>query len=172
MRCRLRPINRTKATDMMTTRIAYSAAVSILFSFPCLAIAAPHPAPVYQDGVLVSFSTVRSGESCQTSGTATARSNGDGTATATSDGEATCSDVMRRHYTLKVGDSQFVVKPAISKKVAAMGAATIGWGLLFTKQSVLANLLPGTHILVRTDDQGFHVKVGKRESLYTVVSAQ
>jgi len=33
-------------------------------------------------------------------------------------------------------------------------------------------LLPGAHVQVRTDEKGFYVKVGKRESKYAIVGAE
>jgi len=151
---------------------------SIAMAFVCLLYlmarpcsAASHP-NTYQDGVLVSFQNITSGAQCSSTTTATATSDGPGAAHADSDGHTTCHNVVDRHYTVKVGDTVFIVKKSSSKKGMALGYATLGWSHAFEKDSVLANLLPGTPIMVRTDGEGFHIKVGKRESIYTVVAAQ
>jgi hypothetical protein len=40
---------------------------------------------------------------------------------------------------------------------------------VFTKNSSLAYQLPGTQIKLRSDGKHFFVKVGKRESMYSIV---
>lgn len=148
----------------------------VIFAIVCattpMAKGAAKPNGTYSDAVLVGFTTVNAGASCSTDGIATARSTGAGTADVSGSSTSSCADVTQRNYTIQVGDNRFVVKPTFSKKGEAVGFATLGWGFVLAKAGVLNNVLPGTHVLVRTDDQGFHVKLGKRVSLYSVVTAQ
>jgi len=128
--------------------------------------------PDYQDGVLVSFREESTGSHCSTTGNVDGKVDNDGTVSGRTTGSSNCSDTHRRLYTVRVGENTYVLHPYVSGGVMAGAMATGGISLLFVKDSVLANLLPGTPIKVRTDEHGFFVKVGKRESRYTVVSAK
>jgi hypothetical protein len=146
--------------------------VVILLLLSAVANAKDKPQADYQDAVLVGFQTVHSGSSCSTSGTVKGQEDSSGNVSGTTNASSNCVDDTVRHYTLKVGDHTYVLKPSLTKGKAAAGMATMGWSLLFTKNSVLSNLLPGTHVQVRTDESGFYVKVGKRESKYAIVGAE
>jgi hypothetical protein len=50
-----------------------------------------------------------------------------------------------------------------------MTLATMGWGALFIKQSVLAGQPTGTQFKIRFDDGKAFVSLGKRESVYNIV---
>ena len=138
------------------------------------------PDSAYQEAVLVKFTTVTTGTSCShsasTTGDVDATTSDDGNTTgtvkATTSGSTDCSDVTRRHYTLAVGQQTFVIEPEPTKGQKGVAMATLGWSAAFAKQSVLADQLPGTHVRVRSDGSGFCVKLGKRESRYSAISAQ
>ncbi len=134
----------------------------------------------YQDAMLVKFVTVTTGTSCShksnTTGTVDATTdadgNTDGTVRATTSGSTNCSNDITRYYTISVGEQTFVIEPEMTKGQKGAALATMGWSAVFAKQSVLANQLPGVHILVRSDAAGLWVKVGKRESRFRMVDAQ
>lgn len=126
----------------------------------------------YQDGVLVSFKTITTGSSCSSSGHVNGTTDTNGNIAGTTNSTANCSDVTHRLYTVSVGENTFVLKPGLSKGSKAGAVASLGWSTLFAKDSVLSNQLPGTHIKVRSDADGFYVKVGNRESRYSVADAQ
>jgi hypothetical protein len=48
----------------------------------------------------------------------------------------------------------------------------LGWSTAFAKNSCLYGQLPGAHIQIRADGGNYHVRVGKKESLYKLVAAQ
>ena len=147
------------------------ASIVLLLSSAAWAKDKPVPAD-YQDAVLVKFVTVTTGSSCSSSGNTLGKVDDDGNLTANSSGSADCSNQTTRHYTLSVGPQVFVIEPELTKGQKGAALATLGWSARFAKESVLAYELPGTHVLVRTDAEGFWVKVGKRESRYRVVGAQ
>jgi hypothetical protein len=132
---------------------------------------ATKPAPQYQDGVLISFTTVSNGSTCSSNGQTTGTVDSTGTISGKTNTSTSCSDNLKRHYTVKVGDSMFVLSPAMSKKAKGAALASLGWSAVFSKNSVLANQLPGTHFQIWSDEDGMHVRIGKRESLYSVVAA-
>ncbi len=49
---------------------------------------------------------------------------------------------------------------------------SMGWSTASTKNSVLANRLPGTVILLRGDGKHYFVKIGNRESMYAAVAVR
>lgn len=126
----------------------------------------------YQEGILVSFRTVANGSSCSSSGTVNGSVNDGGTVEGTTKGSSSCSDNTVRHYTEKVGDNMFVIKPSTTGKENATGMATMGFGFLFMKSSVLADELPGTKFKVRSEKGKLFIKIGKRESPFSVIEAQ
>jgi hypothetical protein len=128
--------------------------------------------PVYQDGVLVSFFSITTGSSCSTSGTVKGQVNDDGAVSGSTNDNTNCSNNESRRYRIKVGDNAYVLRHTLSGGQKAAALASLGWGAMFMKQSVLANLLPGTPIKARSDGTGFFVKVGKKESRYEVIAAQ
>jgi hypothetical protein len=84
----------------------------------------------------------------------------------------TCHDTQRALYTFKVAENTFVLThltQAESGKGTAAGIATLGWSRVFAKNSVLAYQLPGTRIQIRSDGKHYFVKIGDRESLYSIV---
>jgi hypothetical protein len=134
----------------------------------------------YQDGVLQSFRTEQTGKRCSsdadTNGTVNANTddagNTNGTVHTTTTGSTTCHDTQRALYTVKVAENTFVLTPAESGKGTAAGFATLGWSRVFAKNSVLAYQLPGTRIQIRSDGKHYFVKIGDRESLYSIVGAE
>lgn len=130
------------------------------------------PLGEYQDGVLVSFYNVTTGSSCSSSGTVNGKVDDDGKISGSTDGNTNCSNNESRRYKIKVGDNTFVLRRTFTKGQKAGAIASMGWSALFVKNSILADLLPGTAIKVRSDGTGFFVKVGNKESRYDVVAAQ
>ena len=141
-------------------------AAALLFVAGTAQASKPKPED-YQDGVLVSLKTVASGASCSTSGTATRTDSG-----ADVSAQTDCTDKQVRLYTVQVANQTYVLRPASTKKAEGLAYATVGWSAILAKQSVLANQLPGTHFQIRSDADGVHIRLGKRESLYSMVAAQ
>lgn len=56
-------------------------------------------------------------------------------------------------------------------KQAGTALATMGWSAVFAKKSVLYGQMPGAHFQVYFEGSLLHIKIGKRESLFTIVSA-
>jgi hypothetical protein len=139
----------------------------------CTQVWAKPPKDVqYQDAVLVSFKDITTGSNCSSNGTVKGKVDDDGNVSGDSNSTTSCSDKTMRHYTIKVGDSVFVLEPSMSGGQKAGAVASLGWSAVFAKKSVLWNQLPGTHMQVRSDPHGFYVKVGNRESLYDIVGAK
>ena len=143
-----------------------------LLSQSALAKEKRHPDSDYQDAVLVKFVTVTTGSSCSHRSNTSGEVDDNGNVSARTTGHSDCADVTSRHYTLSVGQQAYVIEPELTKGQKGAALATLGWSAAFAKQSVLADLLPGTHVLVRSDADGLWVKVGKRESRYRVMTAQ
>ena len=122
----------------------------------------------WQPGVLVSFRTVTTGSSC--SGNVDAKVDEAGQVNGST--ESTCSDRRLRFYTIQVEGQTFVVAPDHTGKQKAVGMATLGWSAAFAKGSVLRDQLPGAHIQVRSDPSGLFIRVGKKESKFTIVEAR
>lgn len=123
-----------------------------------------HPNADFQDATLVSFREVATGSSCSHYGSTTGNvqastdDNGEtsGSINSTTNGSTSCSDTGWIYYTLQVGEHNFVVHRAPP----------------FFKSSDLKGLLPGTHVLVRTDSKGLYIRVGDKESKFVVVEAK
>ena len=141
-----------------------------------LALAKDKPQYSYQDGVLLSFRMQPTGSECtnndETSGTVNANtdSNGDtsGRVSTNTTGTASCRDTERALYTIKSGGSTYLLTPDHSTG-ANLGMALFPLAGVFTRNSSLAYQLPGTQIKLRSDGKHFFVKVGKRESMYSIV---
>jgi hypothetical protein len=134
------------------------AAVILLSFLLCFqAQAKPHKDVQYQDAVLLSFRNVATGSSCTSTGSGKAKTDDNGDTEGNTSGQTDCSNNIVRRYTVQLGNITYVLVRA--------------YGFSF-KSSVLANQLPGTHVLVRTDEHGFYVKIGDRESRYDIVEAK
>jgi len=136
------------------------------------------PKPVYQDGVLKNFRTEQQGTVCSTDGNTngTVRATTDdygstrGTVDATSTASSSCAPRIVAFYTVVIGDHTFVLSP-IPKPIGIFGAYKAAFsGSWEAKNSVLYGLLPGTPIQMVNKDSNVYIKVGKRESEYTIVS--
>ena len=133
----------------------------------------------YQDGVLQAFRMQTTGNKCtgtaDTSGTVSANtdSSGDtrGTVNATTNGSASCRDTERPLYTIKSGENTYVLTPDHNTGTN-IGVAMFPLAGVLTKNSSLAYQPPGTAVKLRSDGNHFFVKVGKKESMYSVVGAQ
>lgn len=121
----------------------------------------------YRPATLVSFRTQSVGASCSGNVNAQVEDNGQVNGTTNSN----CSDQMVRFYTIQLEGQAFTVVPAHTGKQKAIGFATLGWSGAFEKGSVLINQLPGAHIEVRSDPSGVFIRVGKKESKFTIVEA-
>src|SRR4051794_25789803 len=153
----------------MTKAISFCALV--LFGV-ALAGAKDKSGRVYQDGVLVSYRTVNTGTSCSSSGTVNGSVDNDGTISGTTSSSGGCANRVAYLYTIRTSGTTLVLRPAMTGKEMATSMATLGWGSLFMKQSVLAGQMPGVGFEISIDRGEAHVKMGKRESVYTVVAAQ
>jgi hypothetical protein len=119
--------------------------------------------PAYQDGVLTKIRTTVVDNACSSSTQSDAATYGN-TARRTLDASARCSDIRGAVYTVKIGDTEYELTPDHSRVARASSYLPLSATLL--KQSSLANHLPGTAVQLRPDDDGFLVRVGKRESHY------
>ncbi|HEX6494659.1 MAG TPA: hypothetical protein VF018_04195 [Acidobacteriaceae bacterium] len=133
-----------------------------------LTLSAAADSAVYQDGVLTKTRTTVVGNSCSTSTQTDAATYGN-TARRTFDASARCSDLHGAVYTVEVGSTEYELTPDHSR--AARASAYLPLSAAFLKQSSLANHLPGTPVKLRRDDDGFLVRVGKRESHYRIFIA-
>lgn len=154
-----------------------------LFASGCgTAWAAKKPEPVYQDAILKDFHTEQHGTFCSTSGdpNGTIKADTDssgttnGTVNATSSASTSCSPRMAAYYTVVMGDHTFVLTPTEPGAATAVKAVAIiaffPSAFFLKKNSVLYGVLPGTPIKMRSEGGTVYIKVGKRESLYKIVS--
>jgi hypothetical protein len=111
----------------------------------------------YQDGVLVSFRTVAAGSNCSSSGSVKGSVDDSGDVEGTADSSGSCHSISDRLYTIKVGDSTFVIKHAPEN---------------WNRQSVLDRQLPGFKFRVRTQKDKLYIKVGERESPFFLIEAR
>lgn len=145
----------------------------LVFLLLCLpAIAEKRPEPVYQGAVLKSYHTVQSGMHCSTSGNTTGSVDATGSYDGNTSSNTNCRPRTHVEYTVLVGEQTLVVEPALSGSAKAGAALSLGWSRVFAKDSCLYGQLPGTHIQIRAEGGIFHIKTGKRESLYKLVSAE
>lgn len=131
-------------------------------AIPPSVTAATNP-PTYQDGVLTKVRTTVVDNACSSSTQSDAATYGN-TARRTLDGSARCSDIRGAVYTVQVGNTEYELTPDHSRVARASSYLPLSATLL--KQSSLANHMPGTAVQLRPDDDGFVVRVGKRESHY------
>jgi hypothetical protein len=145
-----------------------------LLSLP--AFAKDKPMYSYQSAVLQSFHTETTGTNCSssadTSGTVHGDTDSSATIRSTTSGSSTCSDSHRVVYTIKVGENTLALTPYTPLKTEVGGPVALVWNKAFSKESVLAYQLPGTSLQIRTDGKHYYVKVGERESAYSIVGAQ
>jgi hypothetical protein len=123
----------------------------------------------YQDGVLISSRTESTGSSCSSSGTVNGTVDDNGNVNGTSHSSGGCENIVTHFYTVRVGDETFTLRRTFTGSQRTLAMATLGWGALFMKQSVLAGQRPGTQFKIGIENGTAHVKLGKRESLYRIV---
>lgn len=146
--------------------------------FLACSVAAAQTAQIpYQDAVLVSYKLVSTGTDCASNGTVSGKADDNGKVTGAANSTSSCSESEIRQYMIQVGPNTFALRPTISgpqlASEAALTVATLGYGALFIRnRDVLVNQLPGAHILIRSHGSGFQIKVGKKDSLYSVAGAQ
>jgi hypothetical protein len=138
-------------------------ACSVLVLFMPLALSAAANSPAYQDGVLTKVRTTVVDNACSTSTQSDAATYGN-TARRTLDASARCSDIRGAVYTVQVGDTAYELTPDHSSVARVSSYLPLSATLL--KQSSLANHMPGTPVKLRADEDGFLVRVGKRETHY------
>lgn len=126
----------------------------------------------YQDPVLKSFITIPTGQDCHTSGSSTGTTDSAGNSRASGNANTNCSDTTVVHYTIVIGEQTLVIEPTSSGKAKVGSALSLGWSTAFAKNSSLYGQLPGTHIQIRAEGGNYHVRVGKKESVYKLVGAQ
>lgn len=112
---------------------------------------------------------VSSGQSCSTSATTNATATGNSTATANITANTTCSPTRQALYTVAVANQVMVITPTISRTAALL---TLGWSAVFAHDSCLYGALPGASFKMWGEGGKYHVKLGKRESVYRLVSMQ
>jgi hypothetical protein len=134
--------------------------LALLLALP---LAAAADSPAWQDGVLTKVRTTVVDNACSTSTQSDAATYGN-TARRTIDASARCSDIRGAVYTVQVGDTVYELTPDHSSVARATSYLPLSATLL--KQSSLANHMPPTPVKIRRDDDGFVVRVGKRESHY------
>jgi hypothetical protein len=142
---------------------------SVLVLLLPLALSAAASEPAYQDGVLTKVRTTVTDNACSTSTQSDAATYGN-TARRTLDASARCSDIRGTVYTVRVGDTEYELTPDHSRVARASSYLPLSATLL--KQSSLANHMPGTAVQLRPDDDGFLVRIGKRESHYRSFTAR
>ena len=144
-------------------------ACSIFFLSLAVALPAAASAPAYQDGVLTKVRTTVVDNACSSSTQSDASTYGN-TARRTFDASARCSDIRGAVYTVQVGSTEYELTPDHSRIARASAYLPLSATLL--KQSSLANHMPGTAVQLRPDDDGFLVRVGKRETHYRAFVAR
>ena len=112
---------------------------------------------------------VSSGQSCSTSATTNATATGNSTATANTTANTTCCPTRQALYTVAVANQVMVITPTISRTAALL---TLGWSAVFAHDSCLYGALPGASFKMWGEGGKYHVKLGKRESVYRLVSMQ
>ena len=143
-------------------------ATFFLVTLPVTAWAAAD-SPAYQDGVLTKVRTTVVDNACSSSTQSDAATYGN-TARRTLDASARCSDIRGAVYTVQVGNTEYELTPDHSRVARASSYLPLSATLL--KQSSLANHMPGTPVQLRADDDGFLVRVGKRESHYRAFASR
>lgn len=144
----------------------------LFWLLPLAAFASKKDTADYVAGVLVSFHDIHTGKTCSSSGSVDGRENSDGSITGNTDETTNCFTNFARLYTVQIGGQVLTIERAMSgkRKLAALG--TMGWSTALAHQSVLANQLPGTHFLARSDGTYLHVRIGKKETIFNIVEAK
>ena len=126
----------------------------------------------YQSAVLVNFRAQESGMYCSGSGTVRGEENESGEITGSTSGSSRCDPRATWYYTVTTGEHVYVIRPAVTGKQVGLAAATLGYPNFFRKGSVLQNQMPGSKVLLRSNEHALWVKVGKRESRFEIVEAR
>lgn len=124
--------------------------------------------PDYQNAVLRSFRTIPSGQNCSAGTNGEISRNGD----YSSHTNVNCSDTTKALYTIVFAGQVMVVEPSHSGKSKAGNIVSLGYSSLFWKNNCLYGQLPGTHLLLRSSGDQYQIRVGKKESLFRLVSAE
>ena len=141
---------------------------SVLFLLLPLALFAETASPAYQNGILTKVRTTVVDNACSNSTQSDAATYGN-TARRTLDASARCSDIRGAVYTVQAGGAEYELTPDHSRVARISSYLPLSATVL--KQSSLANHMPGTAVLLRADDDGFLVRVGKHESHYRAFAA-
>jgi len=127
----------------------------------------------YREATLVNFKTVETGSTCSSSGSVSGQVDDSGDVTGRTSGNSSCSANMTRYYTLRSGEHTYTLRYDMTAKKKAAVVASLGYARFFMKSSVLNKRLPGTKVLLRSDEKGAAwVKIGNRESRYEIVEAR
>jgi hypothetical protein len=112
---------------------------------------------------------MNAGQHCSGSTNGTVSDEGDVSANTDSD----CYAIRRTHYIVTVGGQTLELIPSATKKKVGLAMATMGYSSFFQKRDALYGQLPNTPIKIRSDGSGkFWIKLGKRESLYSLAGVQ
>jgi hypothetical protein len=135
------------------------------------AFANEKPQYTYQDGVLQGFQRAPSASSCvegsDSSGLATSNTHNDNN-TVNPAGSTSCEDQPSVVFTVKSGGATYLLTPRGDSDESKGGLLTRAmiW------HSVLQNQPPQTPIKLRSDGRHFFVKLGDRESMYSVARVE
>lgn len=131
-----------------------------LLVFASTAFANEIPQYTYQDGILQGRHQEQLGNGCVES------SSESESAAAT--GFSTCADDDSIAFTVESGGAIYILTPKGDSDPSKGGLVIRA----LIPHSVLANLPPHTPIKLRSDGRHFFVKMGDRESMYSVVRVQ
>jgi hypothetical protein len=131
-------------------------AILVLITLCLPASAKPPKDTQYQDAALLSFKDVQEGSSCASTSKLKAKTDDNGDTEGSTSAETTCSKKVERHYSIRFGDSIFVL--------------VYGYNFL-NLHDVLASQFPGAHMLIRMDKKNLFVRIGNHEARYDIVEA-
>jgi hypothetical protein len=121
-----------------------------LLAFTSMAFAADIAPVSYHDGTVVSF-PAQASDNCF------------------GGSRQSCGDDYQGQYTVKSEGVFYILTPANTADGNFAERAALGWSKTLTKSSSLYHQPAGTPILLRDDGRHIFVKVGNRESKYTVL---
>jgi hypothetical protein len=134
------------------------------------AFANEKPQYAYQEGILQSSRHERSGNHCIESSNASesAGASTEGRGDETSAGFNSCNDDDSIAFTVESGGAIYILTPKGDCDPSKGGLVIRA----LIRHSVLENQPPQTHIELRSDGRHFFVKLGDRESMYSVARVQ
>lgn len=131
-----------------------------LILWTTLAFANENPQYVYQDGVLQGTHSERSAKNC-------IENISDSSSGMAADTHP-CVDQFDIAYMVRAGGAVYILTPTGDTDETRCGLLIRS----SIRHNVLANLPPNTPVKLRSDDKHFFVKIGDRESQYSVARIQ